>query len=74
MKKLSFQWRITLMTALLIAAACVTLNLLLFSSGSEYIDSIGQYVYEYEDGDISLSVDSDEDSLYVDLTDRKSVV
>lgn len=69
MKNLSFQWRITLMTALLIAAACVTLNLLLFRSGSKYIDSIGQYVFEYEDGDISLSVDSEEDPLYVDLTE-----
>ena len=29
MKKLSMQWRITLMTALLICATCVLMNLLL---------------------------------------------
>ena len=69
MRKLSFQWRITLMTALLIAIACITLNLLLFRSGSVYIDAIGQYVFDYEDGDISITVDGEEDALYVDLTD-----
>lgn len=71
MRKLSFQWRITLMTALLIAAACVALNLLLFRSGSYYIDSIGQYVFDYEDGDINLSVDGEADALYVDLTEEQ---
>ena len=32
-KRISVQWRITILTALLIAAACVSLNLLLFYSG-----------------------------------------
>lgn len=40
MKKLSLQWRITLMTALLIGVACVSMNLLLCSSGVYYMDSI----------------------------------
>ena len=31
-KRISVQWRITILTALLIAAACVSLNLLLFYS------------------------------------------
>ena len=34
-KRISVQWRITILTALLIAAACVSLNLLLFYSGSD---------------------------------------
>ncbi len=46
MKRLSFQWRITLMTALLIAAACITLNLLLCRSGASYFDILGDYVVE----------------------------
>ena len=71
MKKLSFQWRITLMTALLIAISCITLNLLLFRSGSEYIDAIGQYVFDYEDDEIGIIIDSEADALYVDLTEEQ---
>ncbi len=71
MKKLSFQWRITLMTALLISISCITLNLLLFRSGSEYIDAIGQYVFDYEDDEIGIIIDSEADSLYVDLTEEQ---
>ena len=33
MKRLSLQWRITLLTILLLAAACVTMKTLLCSSG-----------------------------------------
>lgn len=32
MKRLSLQWRMTLLTALLIACACICLNLLLYRS------------------------------------------
>ena len=38
MKRLSLQWRITLMTALLIAGACICLNLLLYRSGASGMD------------------------------------
>ena len=51
MKKLSLQWRITLMTALLIGATCVSMNLLLCYSGMRYMDSIGNYVAGYEKPD-----------------------
>ena len=37
MKRLSLQWRITLMTVLLIGVTCVVMNLLLCSSGVYYI-------------------------------------
>ena len=40
MKKLSLQWRITLMTALLIGMTCVAMNCLLGFSGRHYMDSI----------------------------------
>jgi len=33
MKKFSLQWRITLMTALLIGLTCIAMNLMLCSSG-----------------------------------------
>lgn len=71
MKKLSFQWRITLLTALLIAGACVTLNMLLCHSGSGYIDAIGQYVLDYEDGETCITIGCEDDALYVDLTDEQ---
>ena len=40
MKRLSLQWRITLMSALLIGITCVAMNLLLCSSGVYYMDTI----------------------------------
>lgn len=51
MKKLSLQWRITLMTALLIGATCIFMNVLICYSGSRYMDSIGSYVTGYGDTD-----------------------
>ena len=40
MKRISLQWRITLMTVLLIGVTCVAMNLLLCSSGVYYMDKI----------------------------------
>ena len=40
MRKISLQWRITLMTVLLIGATCIVMNLLLCSSGVYYMDTI----------------------------------
>jgi two-component system heavy metal sensor histidine kinase CusS len=51
MKRLSLQWRITLMTALLIGATCIFMNVLIGYSGSRYMDSIGSYVTGYGDTD-----------------------
>ena len=47
-KRISVQWRITILTALLIAAACVSLNLLLFYSGSGSMDALNGFVVEYK--------------------------
>ena len=46
MKRLSLQWRITLMTVLLIGVTCVSMKLLLCSSGMHYMDSIANSVEE----------------------------
>ena len=46
MKKLSLQWRITLMTALLIGVTCVVMNWLVSSSGRRYMDVIGSAAQE----------------------------
>lgn len=51
MKKLSLQWRITLMTALLIGVTCVAMNWLISYSGRHYMDSIGTYISTYDDTD-----------------------
>ena len=40
MNRLSLQWRITLMTVLLIGITCVAMNLLLCYSGVYYMDTI----------------------------------
>ena len=51
MKKLSLQWRITIMTVLLIGATCVFMNVLIGYSGRHYMDSIGSYITGYGDTD-----------------------
>ena len=56
MKKLSLQWRITLMTVLLTGVTCVSMSLLLCSSGVYYMDSIADSLQDYgpivlEDGE-----------------------
>lgn len=51
MRKLSLQWRITLMTAVLIGVTCVSMNCLLSFSGRHYMDSIGSYVSAYSNTD-----------------------
>ena len=60
MKRLSLQWRITLMSVLLIGITCVAMNLLLCSSGVYYMDTIadslqgGSTVILNEDGAASF--------------------
>ena len=49
MKKLSLQWRITLMTVFLIGATCIFMNVLIGYSGRHYMDSIGSYITGCED-------------------------
>ncbi len=50
MKRLSFQWRITLLTAILIAGTCICLNLLLYRSGTVSMDSLNGFVMKYDLG------------------------
>lgn len=42
MKRLSLQWRVALMTIVLISLTCIAMKLLLCSSGVRYMDSIGE--------------------------------
>ena len=44
MKHLSLQWRITLMSVLLIGVTCISMNLLLCSSGMYYMDTIANTI------------------------------
>ena len=49
MKRLSLQWRITLMSVLLIGITCVAMNLLLCSSGVYYMDTIADSLQRSEE-------------------------
>ena len=53
MKRISLQWRITLMTVLLIGVTCVAMNLLLCSSGVYYMDKIADALQG--DGNVILN-------------------
>ena len=66
MKKLSLQWRITLLTALLIAGTCICLNLLLYHSGAVSIDSLNGFVFEY-----TPESSEDPDGLAIEISDSQ---
>ena len=56
MRKISLQWRITLMTVLLIGVTCVAMNLLLCSSGVYYMDKIADALQD--SGNVILNEES----------------
>lgn len=68
MKRLSLQWRITLMTALLIGVTCVAMKLLLCSSGVHYMDSIGEYIQNFTGGGEPAFFDPETAGLSNELT------
>ena len=68
MKRLSLQWRITLMTVLLIGAACVSMKLLICSSGVHYMDSIGISIQGYTSGGEPAFFDPEAAGVTDDLT------
>lgn len=49
MKRLSLQWRITLMSVALIGLTCVLMNCLIGYSGKHYMDSIGNGISTYSE-------------------------
>ncbi len=64
MKRLSLQWRMTLLTALLIACACICLNLLLYRSGATGMDSLSGYILQYQPGDAEgLAIEIPDDQI-----------
>lgn len=66
MKRLSFQWRITLLTALLIAGTCICLNLLLYHSGAVSMDSLNGFVFEY-----TPETPNNPDGLSIEISDSQ---
>ena len=66
MKRLSLQWRITLLTALLIAGTCICLNLLIYHSGAVSIDSLNGFVFEY-----TPESSEDPDGLAIEISDSQ---
>ena len=68
MKRLSLQWRITLMSVLLIGITCVAMNLLLCSSGVHYMDSIGNSIQGYTSGGEPAFFDPEAAGVTDDLT------
>jgi len=69
MKKISLQWRLTLMTSLLIAISCIVLNLLLYRTGSFYMESLGDSVQDYGIS-FALPKVQDPDNLYIDIPEN----
>lgn len=80
MKRMSLQWRITLMTVLLIGVACVSMNLLLCFSGVHYMDAIGESIQSNtiggspdffdpetagENGDFTIVIDGAQEKFYI---------
>ena len=65
MKRLSLQWRITLLTALLIACVCVCMNLLLYRTGATGMDALNGFMMQYQPGS--------EDSLTIEIPQESTM-
>lgn len=72
MKRISLQWRITLMTALLICLTCVLINCLVGYSGMLHMDSIGAEVSAH--GEVEAVSSSSFDPTSKDLDDELTIV
>lgn len=72
MKRLSLQWRITLMTALLICSTCVLMNCLVGYSGMRDMDSIGEKVSAHSE--VEAASPSSFDPTNKELDDELTIV
>lgn len=64
MRKISLQWRLTVITALLIAAICIFLNFLLYRNGIYYIDSLQNVVTDHGSS-------AEQETMYIDIPDSE---
>lgn len=60
MKRISLQWRITLLTAGLIAVTCVVMNFLLYGSGLYYMDTIVGIFEPKDNTEFSFEISEDD--------------
>lgn len=77
MKHLSLQWRITLLTALLIACACVCMNLLLYRTGVTGMDALNGFMMQYQPGSadpLTIEIPQEEMSSLLAHFRRKSTM
>lgn len=74
MKRISLQWRITLMTVVLIAITCMTMNFLLYGSGSYYMESIGEFFSGTEWEEEITADDIHLDPSFVEDQDKVTIV
>ena len=72
MKDLSLQWRITLMTAALVCAACLSMNFLVGYSGMQYMDEIGSEVSAY--GNVNEDIPKSFDPRSEDVGNELTIV
>lgn len=67
MKKLSIQWRLTIITTLFIALICVCLTLFIYKNGVYYIDSLQDTVAAQNED----STKDGSDEIYISIPDEK---
>lgn len=74
MKRLSLQWRITLMSVALIGLTCVLMNCLIGYSGKHYMDSIGNGISAYSEIENSEPDSFDPESKSLDRDELTIIV
>lgn len=73
MKKLSLQWRLTIMLAAFMMASCLLLNLLISSSAVMRIDKVENYIMEIEpSSQNSFVIDVDDSELLAHIRQAKN--
>ena len=71
MKKISLQWRITIITTLFIAVICGSLTLFVYKNGVYYIDLLQNTVTAQGGGDDTETDEENTDEIYINIPDDK---
>ena len=70
MKKMSLQWRLTIITTLLIAMICGSLTIFIYKNGVYYIDSLQNTV----DAKSEDNNEKNPDEIYISIPDEESAI
>ena len=74
MKKISLQWRLTIITTLLIAIICGCLTIFIYKNGVYYIDSLQNTVDAKSENNNENNSRNNSDKIYIRIPDEDWII